>query len=233
MEFPEDFNQLELLNTHGHMIPRGASSLWTASQEEEEDEEEEAPEGGYSEEWYLQREDKLQDKPAELLLWAAENNRLSTVHRLLLADPSLVHCSDEDGYTPLHRAAYSGHVEMVSSLVAAGSEIDPRTVDGWTPLHSACRWSRVAVASRLLQHGAELNAQTNGGLTALHLAASHTSQTKTDSRQTLELLLSQRHLKAGLLSSSNETAGDLARRSGPFHFLFEMVEDCTSVLPAS
>ncbi|XP_053195226.1 ankyrin repeat domain-containing protein 49 [Scomber japonicus] len=231
MEFPEDFNQLELLNTHGHLIPRGASSLWNGSKDEEEDMEEEEAE--HSEEWYLEKEETLSDKPAELLLWAAENNRLSTVHQVLTADPLLVHCCDEDGYTPLHRAAYSGHVDVVSALLAAGSKVNPRTIDGWTPLHSACRWSRITVASFLLQHGAELNAQTNGGLTPLHLAASHTSASKTDSAHTLELLLSQRHLKAWLRSSSGETASELARRSGPHHFLFEMVEDCVNVVLVS
>lgn len=78
MEFPEDFNQLELLNTHGHLIPRGASSLWNGSKDEEEDMEEEEAE--HSEEWYLEKEETLSDKPAELLLWAAENNRVSRIY---------------------------------------------------------------------------------------------------------------------------------------------------------
>ncbi|XP_029013183.1 ankyrin repeat domain-containing protein 49 [Betta splendens] len=232
MEFPEDFNQLELLNSHGHLIPRGASSLWTGSKDEDDDEDI-TEEVEHDEEWYLEKEERLKDKPKEFILWAAENNRLSTLQRLLAADSSLVHCYDEDGYTPLHRAAYSGHVDIVAALLAAGSRSNPRTVDGWTPLHSACRWSHVAVASLLLQRGAELNAQTNGGLTPLHLAASHTSSSKTDSAHTLELLLCQRHLKPGLRSSSGETAGEVARRSGPHHFLFEMVEDCVNVIPMS
>lgn len=159
--------------------------------------------------------------------------QLSTVKKLLAEDPLLVDCSDEDGYTPLHRAAYSGHVDAVSALLAAGSKVNPHTIDGWTPLHSACRWSRVNVASLLLRHGAELNAQTNGGLTPLHLAASRASSLKIDSAQTLELLLSQRHLKTGLRSSSGETANEVARRSGPHHFLFEMVEDCVNVVSMS
>ncbi|XP_068177873.1 ankyrin repeat domain-containing protein 49 [Antennarius striatus] len=224
MELPDDFNQLELLNTHGHLIPRGASSLWFGGKNEEEEEEEER-----SEEWYLEEEETLKDKPKELILWAAENNRLSTLHRLLTADPMLVHCCDEDGYTSLHRATYGGHVDSVSALMSAGSKVNPRTIDSWTPLHSACRWSRVTVASLLLQHGAELNAQTNGGLTPLHLAASHASSFQSDSADTLELLLFQRHLKHGLCSSTGETAGEVARRSGPHYFLFEMVEDCVNV----
>lgn len=78
MEFPEDFNQLELLNTHGHLIPRGASSLWTGSKDDEEEVEEEDL-GDRSEEWYLEKEETLKDKPKELILWAAENNRVSDV----------------------------------------------------------------------------------------------------------------------------------------------------------
>lgn len=230
MEFPEDFNQLELLNTHGNLIPRGASSLWTGSKNEDEEVEEE--EEDHSQEWYLEKEESLKDTPEVLILWAVENNRLSTVRRLLKVDPLLVHCCDEDGYTPLHRAAYSGHVDVVSALIANGATVNTRTIDGWTPLHSACHWSRVAVASLLLQHGAELNAQTNGGLTPLHLAASNTTSFRTDSPHTLELLLSQRNLKPWLRSSSGETASEVARCTGPHHVLFEMVEDCVNVGPS-
>lgn len=227
MQFPEDFNQLELLDTHGHLIPRGSSSLWTCSEEKEEEEEEEEERGERSEEWYLQKESSLKDKPQQLMLWAAENNRLSTVNSLVASDASLVHRCDEDGYTPLHRASYGGHVAVATALLQAGSTVNGRTVDGWTPLHSACRWGRVSMASLLLRHGAHLNAQTHGGLTPLHLAASNA-----DSAHTLELLLSQRRLNASLCSSSGETARQVAQRSGPHDYMFEMVEDCVSVIPS-
>ncbi|XP_046900468.1 ankyrin repeat domain-containing protein 49 [Hypomesus transpacificus] len=230
MEFPDGFNQLELLKTHGHLIPRGGHSLWPGKEGEEEDEEEEE-EGEHNEEWYTQREERLKGRPQDFILWAAENDRLTTVQRLLSEDPLLVHCRDTDGYTPLHRASYGGHVAMVPTLLVAGADIDLRTVDGWTALHSACRWARVAVATLLLHRGAELNSQTNGGLTPLHLAASHTSRSPADSAHTLELLLSQRHLQPWIVSSGGETASEVARRSGPHHFLFEMVEDSIGVLP--
>lgn len=80
MEFPEEFNQLELLDTHGHLIPRGASSQWTGSHDDEEEEEEmgaEDEEQEHIEEWYLQKEEALKDMPEILVLWAAENNRVS------------------------------------------------------------------------------------------------------------------------------------------------------------
>lgn len=75
MEFPEDFNQLELLDTHGHLIPRGPTSSWTASKDEEEEVDEET----HSEEWYQEKEDALKENPKELILWAAENNRVSAI----------------------------------------------------------------------------------------------------------------------------------------------------------
>lgn len=84
MDFPEDFNQLELLDTHGHLIPRGASSHWTGSHDDDEEQEEEEEQGAdgeeqeHSEEWYLQKEEALKEKPEVLVLWAAENNRVSS-----------------------------------------------------------------------------------------------------------------------------------------------------------
>ncbi|KPP57092.1 hypothetical protein Z043_125218 [Scleropages formosus] len=151
---------------------------------------------------------------------------MATVQRLLSADGSLAGTRDEDGYTPLHRAAYNGHLEIGRALVHHGADLNARTVDGWTPLHSACRWNNVAVASYLVQQGALVNAQTNGLLTPLHLAASNCN-----ARQTLELLLTHRHLEAGLKSSSGETAFDIARRTSALYRLFEIVEPCNSILP--
>lgn len=71
MEFPEGFNQLDLLESHGDMIPVGMKSGW-----EEEGDEEDEDEGCQTEEWYQEQELKLQDNPTELILWAAERNRV-------------------------------------------------------------------------------------------------------------------------------------------------------------
>ncbi|KAG7274509.1 hypothetical protein CRUP_025702, partial [Coryphaenoides rupestris] len=147
---------------------------------------------------------------------------LSTVCSLLATDPSLARCYDDDGYTPLHRAAYSGHAHAAAALLAAGSEVEARTADGWTPLHSACRWG-------LRRGGADVNARTAGGLTPLHLAAAHAGRhpATAGSAHTLELLLSQRRLRAELRGGGGgETAAQVARRSGPHYFLFEMAEAC-------
>ena len=82
------------------------------------------------------------------------------MQRLLSEKATEVNTRDEDEYTPLHRAAYSGHLDIVRELVAQGADVHAVTVDGWTPLHSACKWNNTRVASFLLQHDADINAQT-------------------------------------------------------------------------
>ncbi|XP_014690882.1 ankyrin repeat domain-containing protein 49 [Equus asinus] len=221
LDFSEHFNQLELLETHGHLIPTGTQSLWEENSDEDDQDEK-------TEEWYQLQEKKMGKDPSKLLLWAAEKNRLATVQRLLSEKATHVNTRDEDEYTPLHRAAYGGHLDVVRELIAQGADVHAVTVDGWTPLHSACKWNNTRVASFLLQHDADINAQTKGLLTPLHLAAGNR-----DSKDTLELLLMNRYIKPGLKNNLEETAFDIARRTSIYHYLFEIVEDCTNSSPQS
>lgn len=137
-----------------------------------------------------------------------------------------MNCRDDDGYTPLHRAAYTGHAPLVCFLLDSRAELHARTSEGWTPLHSASRWGHVAVVSALLHRGAEPNVLTQGRLTPLQLAAGNPA-----AGHTLELLLSQRTLRAELRNGAGETAYDIALRTSAHHFLFEMSESCNNVLP--
>lgn len=148
---------------------------------------------------------------------------MSTVEHLAISDASLVNCRDDDGYTPLHRASYGGHALVVSFLLDSGADLHARTVDGWTPLHSASRWGHANIASCLLRRGSEVNALTNGQLTPLQLAAGNPA-----ALQTLELLLSQRTLQAGLRNSAGETAYDIALRKTVHHDLFEITAPCNN-----
>lgn len=222
LDFSEQLNQLELLETHGHLIPTGTQSLWVVNSDEDEEQDES------NEEWCQLQEKKMETDPSQLLLWAAEKNRLATVQRLLSEKATQVNTRDEDDYTPLHRAAYGGHLDIVRELVAQGADVHAVTIDGWTPLHSACKWNNTRVASFLLQHDADINAQTKGLLTPLHLAAGNR-----DGKDTLELLLMNRYIKPGLKNNSEETAFDIARRASIYHYLFEIVEGCTNSTPPS
>ena len=70
LDFSEHFNQLELLETHGHLIPTGTQSLWIGNSDDDEEQDEK------TEEWYQLQEKKMEKDPSKLLLWAAEKNRV-------------------------------------------------------------------------------------------------------------------------------------------------------------
>lgn len=86
---------------------------------------------------------------------------------LLEADPTLISCADEDGYTPLHRACYNNHTEIVDLLLSRGADVTVQTQMKWQPLHSCCQWNHKECAIRLIQHGADVNASSEGGLLML------------------------------------------------------------------
>lgn len=102
--------------------------------------------------------------PIDHVLWAAENGELETLRELITKQPGLVHATDSDGYTPLHRAAYSNHVNVISYLLSVGANVGAKTELGWTPLHSACNWNNYASAARLLAAGSNPGALSDGGI---------------------------------------------------------------------
>ncbi|KAL3841676.1 hypothetical protein ACJMK2_019788 [Sinanodonta woodiana] len=178
--------------------------------------------------WEMDEEDSMEEiekDPSKKILWAAENNNLDVVQTLLADNPELILTRDADGYTPLHRSSYNGHLEMIEVLLAHGADVHAKTLDGWHPLHSACRWNQADVAMLLLQNGADINAQTNGGQTALHIACSDR-----ENREVVELLLWNKDINTSLQNSLGETALDICKRTSNLWELFEIVEDSVNKL---
>lgn len=101
--------------------------------------------------------------PERSILWACNEGRADLVANLLLQNSALVHATDPDGYTPLHRASYNNNVPLVKLLLAHGADPNAVTEFGWTPVHSACQWTHAECVAVLLQHGADVNARTDGG----------------------------------------------------------------------
>lgn len=124
---------------------------------------------------------------------------------------------DEDGYTPLHRAAYSNNVDIAKILIQYGANVNSRTEYQWTPLHSAVKWSNAETAAFLLQHGADVNAISEGQQTPLHIAA-----TVSNCRETAMTLMLEPNCDTDALNNSAETAAEIARRTGLSYSLFEM-----------
>ena len=158
----------------------------------------------------------------EAFLSSAEHGVMDLVRELHshCGDDIITNTTDSDLYTPLHRACYNGHTEVVEYLLSNGAKIDAQTIDGWQPLHCACRWNKTNVADILLQNGALINAQTHGKQTPLHLASSNDH-----ARETLLLLLTHPDLQPHLVNSQGDTALDIARRCGNYGHLFVMVEE--------
>ncbi|KTG33127.1 hypothetical protein cypCar_00040349 [Cyprinus carpio] len=78
-----------------------------------------------------------------------------------------------NGRTPLHLAAYKGHIAVVRILLAAGCDLDIQDDGDQTALHRAAVVGNADVISALIQEGCALDRQDKDGNTALHEAAWH------------------------------------------------------------
>jgi ankyrin repeat protein len=92
------------------------------------------------------------------------------------SDPSLVTAWSEDGFTPLHFAAFFGHPEAAKLLTERGADLEARSTNEQfafdaTPLHSAAAAGQREVCKILLDAGADVNAVQHGGYTPLIDAA--------------------------------------------------------------
>lgn len=74
-----------------------------------------------------------------------------------LAEGVNVNGRDQNGWTPLHRAAFKGKIESVKVLMEHGAEVDVVDDNGYTPLHCAVEAGHVQVALVLIGHGAKAN----------------------------------------------------------------------------
>ena len=76
------------------------------------------------------------------------------------------------GYSPLMTAAQSGHSEVCSLLLDAGSDLEEMKTGSllYRPLHKAAINGRHSVVMILLSRGAQVDSLTHHGFSALHLA---------------------------------------------------------------
>ncbi|KAM9355043.1 ankyrin repeat domain-containing protein 6b isoform 2-T2 [Pholidichthys leucotaenia] len=77
------------------------------------------------------------------------------------------------GRTPLHLAAYKGHIEVVRVLLKAGCSLDIQDDGEQTALHRAAVVGHSNVIGALIQEGCALDRQDKDGNTALHEVSWH------------------------------------------------------------
>jgi len=88
---------------------------------------------------------------------AAAVNQPRTL-KLLYTNPfilkELIHECDYEGVTPLIRACYHGHTEMVTCLLDYGVDPNDKPGKAPSPLEWACRHGFISIIKKLISHGA-------------------------------------------------------------------------------
>jgi ankyrin repeat protein len=101
---------------------------------------------------------------------AAATGRVDDLRRSL--DEKSVNAYAYDGWTPLHLAAFFGHIDAARLLLAEGADVMSVSRNGMknTPLHAATAGRHGDVGLLLLEHGADPAALDAGGYTPLQIA---------------------------------------------------------------
>ena len=111
----------------------------------------------------------LEAKPELDVFDAAAAGDVDRLTELLEGDADLVGAFSEDGYTPLHLAAFFDRGKAVRVLLDRGADVGAvsRNDMAVQPLHSAVAANSRDVAAALLTAGADPNAKQEGGFTPL------------------------------------------------------------------
>ena len=88
----------------------------------------------------------------------------------LLLNAAAVNQATSDGWSPLHMAAFAGHIAIVDLLLENGARCDSVEKVGNTPMHYAAVWGFVEIVKKLLIKRSFPSAVNLSGRTPLHLA---------------------------------------------------------------
>lgn len=101
---------------------------------------------------------------------AREGNQTNI--NLLITYGADLNVKDRHSRTPLHLAAWAGHLFTVQSLLETGKcDVNLNAVDDMNALHFAAQKGHLEVCKALLNAGIAVNSKNRKGMNALHLAA--------------------------------------------------------------
>lgn len=123
-------------------------------------------------------------------------DRAYYVQELLNAPGVNIHAKDQDGFTALHWAAWSGMPHSAAMLIKAGLDINEKEANGYTPLMLAAMRGDDSVVKMLLQLGADTAAVNNDGKTAVQLAEEKGAAYDKRQSQVYSLIYSEERSKA-------------------------------------
>jgi hypothetical protein len=130
----------------------------------------------------------------------AKNYLTTSVKRLLSIRNINVNLKDVHGWTPLHWAAWNGHIEIARLFLQNGADVNAKGYDGLTPLHCSAMQGHIDVLQLLVENGADLEARDNNGMRALTWAALN------DHLPVVDELISRSHVDINARSNGGRTA---------------------------
>ena len=119
----------------------------------------------------------------QLLFRAASDGDAATVRDLVESGADLHWKRPKNHWTPLHEAAYEGHLEIVNYLVSKGADVADTETNGLTPLMLAAQEGRTEVVRALLDADSPLHHKDDYQMTAIHRSA------QSGNKETVLLLL--------------------------------------------
>ena len=146
---------------------------------------------------------------SQRFFYAAKDNNIEELKRLIEEHPEYINSVDEHGYTALMMAVARDHKKVVEWLLENGANIDIQQQQfGRTALTIAVEENNTEIAQLLIGKNANLNIKTKDGHTALMLAALYNRENIVEA-----LIASGANIKEK--NSESKTAFELAKNMHP------------------
>ncbi|WP_432726564.1 ankyrin repeat domain-containing protein [Variovorax sp. W6] len=103
---------------------------------------------------------------------AVADKKIDLVKKMLACGAN-INLKTDEGWYPIHTAAYDGSAELIDLLAKQGADINAKgDFQGWTPLHMAVEGRNLIGVRTLLALGARRDAKDASGKTAYETATS-------------------------------------------------------------